>query len=70
MKIQLTSKKQGSLLKAAAVELEREIEEDSNWPANAEEAAKVEQLLTTPPAIDAEAEKKAKELAAQLQFNG
>lgn len=70
MKIQLTSKKQGSLLKAAAVEPEREIEEDSNWPANAEEAAKVAQLLTTPPAIDAEAEKRAKELAAQLQFNG
>ena len=70
MKIQLTSKKQGSLLKAAAIEPEREIEEDSNWPTNAEEAAKVEQLLTTPPAIDAEAEKKAKELAVELQFNG
>ena len=70
MKIQLTSKKQGSLLKAASVEPEREIEEDSNWPTNADEAAKVEQLLATPPVIDAEAEKKAKELAVQLQFNG
>jgi hypothetical protein len=70
MKIQLTSKKQGSLLKAAAVEPEREIEEDSNWPANAEEAAKVAQLLATPLTIDAEAEKRAKELAVQLQFNG
>jgi hypothetical protein len=70
MKIQLTSKKQGSLLKAVAVESEREIEEDSNWPANAEEAAKVAQLLATPLTIDAEAEKKANELAAQLQFNG
>lgn len=58
------------MLKAAAVEPEREIEEDSNWPTNDDETAMVDQLLTTPPAMDAEAEKRAKELAVQLQFNG
>lgn len=44
MKIQLTSKKQASLLKAASVEPEREIEEDILSPIGEEESANLEQL--------------------------
>jgi|688.fasta_scaffold909203_2 hypothetical protein len=70
MKIQLTSKKQAAEMKAASIEPEREMEEDSNWPTSAEEAANVERLLETPPAINAEAAKEAKDIAAHLHFNG
>lgn len=39
MKIQLTSKKQASEMKAASLKPEREMEEDAIWPTEAEEAA-------------------------------
>lgn len=39
MKIQLTSKKQASEMKAASLKPEREMEEDAIWPTEAEEVA-------------------------------
>jgi hypothetical protein len=52
MKIQLTSKKQAALLKAASLEPERELEEDILSPASDEDSAEGQPQTDSPAPVD------------------